>query len=127
MARIERNIILIGIFAAIPGFYFRGISGAFGIFLGVFIAFINFKLIVIGIQRALKETIVKAPQRYLFFSGLKFLLIALFLSAMFYWFKPSIIGFIIGFSVFIPAILWETMFHINKEDNLGETVSDSSN
>lgn len=127
LERIERNLLIFFGLYFIGVLYWGELSILIGALLGGLVAFINFRFIHSGVEKVLITGSEIARKRYVFFFLFRFICTALFLGLAFYYLRPSIFSFFIGFSLFIPSILFETFLNINQRDQIGETISGSRN
>ena len=123
LQRIERNILIFSVVCISVSFFCFGMREGFGSLTGCLLAYSNFRLIHIGVERLLQNEAARSSRKYLIGTSLKFLGIALFLIAVFYVVKPSILFVLIGFSLFMPSIFWETLSHSFKNQKIGDTTS----
>lgn len=121
--RIEHNILTLTVILSSVAAWFLGLEGLSGAGIGGLLSYLNFKAIRSSVKHLLTMAPDKAPRRYYISSALKLVCIVFFLSITYFLIQPSILFLLIGFSLFIPSILWETVMHINREPYLEETIS----
>lgn len=109
LRKIERDILLLSLIAWLVAFYAVDLHGAVSVVLGGTVALLNFTLIHRGVRTLLSTATENARKRFLVLSWLKFIAIAIGLGLVFFFVHPSVILFLIGFSLFIPSVIFETL------------------
>lgn len=109
LRKIERDILLLSLIAWLVAFYAVDLHGAVSVILGGVVGLLNFKLIHRSIRTLLNNATDIARKRFLVLSWIKFILLAIGLGLVFFYVHPSVVLFLIGFSLFIPSVVFETL------------------
>jgi len=118
---IERNILIMTIILTIGAFFFKGVAGILGAMVGGTLALLNFKLIRRGVVRLMEDRTSQSRRSYVLFSIIKLACFAIVLAGIFFVTKPSLLFFLIGFSLFVPGVMWETLNFSRHNDYREET------
>jgi len=111
LERIERNLLGLALASLVTVNLLAGAREGVSLGIGFLLAYFNLRIITRGVKTLLKNGDRKSQKRYMLLSGIKFMFYAVLLGIIFYFAKPSVLYFLTGFSLFIPAIVWETVFN----------------